>query len=137
MSTNVAFCPECEYRFKLSSRPHKGQRILCPECETNLVVASLNPVELEVAMFAKHSTPAEKKANAVIAYCTECDQPIKLGAHARQGQQVVCERCSTVLEVVSINPLELDISLTGIKGSRLKKAKNQEDFEQKADQEWN
>jgi lysine biosynthesis protein LysW len=100
------FCPECDHRLKVGGRPFKGQRLHCPECEVNLVVTSLNPLEVEAAL--AHSKP---KANTMEVACPECDAFIKLSVRSRKGQQTVCPTCQTTLEVVTTNPLELDIAL--------------------------
>ncbi|GIV77857.1 hypothetical protein FKZ61_001635 [Litorilinea aerophila] len=42
------------------------------------------------------------------ARCIECDEEIELGTRVRLGLQVTCENCGAELEVVSVNPLELD-----------------------------
>ena len=44
-----------------------------------------------------------------IGYCPECDAKITLKNHnLRLGQTVVCRGCDTRLEVVELDPLELD-----------------------------
>ena len=42
----VAECPDCETNIRFH-RPLKiGQNVICPECEADLVVRALNPLEL-------------------------------------------------------------------------------------------
>ena len=41
------------------------------------------------------------------SYCPDCDGQITLH-HARLGQKVVCPYCDTQLEVIDLEPLELD-----------------------------
>ena len=43
-----------------------------------------------------------------VATCAECDEEIEVSDRARVGQQVVCSNCGARLDVVSVNPLELD-----------------------------
>lgn len=42
------------------------------------------------------------------ALCPECDQMVKVGAELAEGQRVTCSHCGTELEVISVDPLELD-----------------------------
>jgi uncharacterized paraquat-inducible protein A len=108
----VDFCPECEYPLKLGSHPHQGQRIVCPRCQSGLVVVSLNPLNLELAMLVNHSTKLKKELNVIEASCPECEHLIKLSTHTREGEQMRCDRCHTRLEVIGTNPLELDVAMT-------------------------
>ena len=108
----VDFCPECEHPLKLKGRPHRGQRIVCPRCQSNLVVVSLNPLNLELAMLANRSPKLKKELNVIEASCPECEHIIKLSARTRMGEQITCDSCHTPLEVVSTNPLELDVAMT-------------------------
>jgi len=43
-----------------------------------------------------------------VAACAECDEEIEVSDRARVGQRVVCPNCGAQLDVVSVNPLELD-----------------------------
>lgn len=42
------------------------------------------------------------------AYCPECDAQINVGRNPTEGQVVVCPRCRTELEIISLDPVELD-----------------------------
>lgn len=44
-------CPECDtsVSFSLSLRPKRGDRTICPQCLTQLVVIRENPIELDWA----------------------------------------------------------------------------------------
>lgn len=42
-----------------------------------------------------------------IAYCPDCDATLRLKS-VRLGQQITCRECGTMLEVVELNPVELD-----------------------------
>lgn len=41
------------------------------------------------------------------AYCPDCDASLRLKS-VRLGQQISCRECGTLLEVVGMNPVELD-----------------------------
>ena len=41
-------------------------------------------------------------------YCPDCDGRIAFNPHAAIGQKVTCPHCSSDLEVISVEPLELD-----------------------------
>jgi alpha-aminoadipate/glutamate carrier protein LysW len=44
-----------------------------------------------------------------MALCPECDAAIDVGDDVEEGQIVDCPECDARLEVVSTNPLELDV----------------------------
>jgi len=46
-------------------------------------------------------------AKKEIAYCPDCDANLRL-KNVRLGQQITCRECDTLLEVVEVNPVELD-----------------------------
>ena len=128
MSMNEAFCPECGTRLKLGTHPYKGQRVLCSGCETNLILVSLEPLELEVAMLS--SRAERKKHHTVNVACPECEAPIRLNIRVREGQEFVCENCDTLLEIISTDPLELDVALMiNMKNHRWQKSRQQRDVE--------
>jgi lysine biosynthesis protein LysW len=110
----VVFCPECEHRLKLGARARIGQRIICPKCKANLEVVSLTPPELDFYIPNPATTP--KKKSVAEVFCPECECCLKLGTRPRRGQQIICPECEAVLEVVSLDPLELDISTAEWKG---------------------
>lgn len=41
--------------------------------------------------------------------CPECSEDVYVDAESEQGDVVSCEECGTDLEVVGLDPLELDI----------------------------
>lgn len=41
-------------------------------------------------------------------YCVDCGERIYLGRRPWVGQPAFCNRCGADLEVISLNPLELD-----------------------------
>jgi uncharacterized paraquat-inducible protein A len=104
-------CPECDHRLKLRGRPHRGQRLICPECEVSLTIISLSPVELDTTVSVNHSAQPKKESHTIEMPCLECDDLIKLNVHTYEGHRLLCSGCHTTLEVVSTNPLELDVAL--------------------------
>jgi|YNPNPStandDraft_1061719.scaffolds.fasta_scaffold02692_2 alpha-aminoadipate carrier protein LysW len=42
------------------------------------------------------------------AVCPECDEDILIPGKVRLGQRLSCERCGAQLEVVGLDPIELD-----------------------------
>ncbi len=42
------------------------------------------------------------------AFCLDCDRIIDLGATPAQGQRIRCPACEVVLEIINLEPLELD-----------------------------
>jgi alpha-aminoadipate carrier protein LysW len=42
------------------------------------------------------------------AFCPDCDGEIRLSPHGRLGQKLVCPHCGADLEVIGVDPLELD-----------------------------
>lgn len=41
--------------------------------------------------------------------CPECDEEIYVDAESEQGDVVSCDECGTDLEIVGLDPLELDV----------------------------
>lgn len=41
--------------------------------------------------------------------CPECEEKVYVDAEAEQGDVVTCEECGSDLEVVGLDPIELDI----------------------------
>jgi len=42
------------------------------------------------------------------ASCPDCGRKIELRSHPRLGEEVICPHCDAELEVVDLDPLELD-----------------------------
>lgn len=42
------------------------------------------------------------------AFCLYCDHPVSLGSRPTEGQMVTCSSCGAQLEVLNLDPLELD-----------------------------
>ncbi len=43
------------------------------------------------------------------AVCPECDEEVYVDADSEQGDTVTCDECGAVLEVVGLDPIELDL----------------------------
>lgn len=43
------------------------------------------------------------------ATCPECDEKVYVDADSEQGDTVSCEECGVDLEVVGLDPIELDL----------------------------
>lgn len=102
-------CPECERPLKFGGHPHPGQRIHCNRCKAELVVVGVKPLELEAATSAHRAVKPKKGAGIIEMSCPQCDHILKLNRRARQGEKLACGVCHTQLEVVSTDPLELDV----------------------------
>ena len=52
-----------------------------------------------------------EKSNVKMTFCPECDGRIALSRKLRLGEYLECPECGTSLEVISLNPFELDYVL--------------------------
>lgn len=43
-----------------------------------------------------------------VAVCPGCEEDVRLAGRLKLGQHVSCPSCGALLEVVSVNPVELD-----------------------------
>lgn len=43
-----------------------------------------------------------------IATCPDCGQKVDLGLQPKLGKEMICPHCGAELEVVSLDPVELD-----------------------------
>jgi len=41
-------------------------------------------------------------------YCLDCDRPLDMEASLVAGQRVICSHCEVQLEVINVEPFELD-----------------------------
>jgi lysine biosynthesis protein LysW len=44
----------------------------------------------------------------VTAFCLDCGYSVSLGPQATEGQMITCPNCDAQLEVINLDPLELD-----------------------------
>lgn len=42
-----AYCPDCDAKIVLNPQPKLGDKLNCPDCDTELEVISLEPLELD------------------------------------------------------------------------------------------
>ena len=59
------------------------------------------------------------------AICPECDEEVYVDADSEQGDIVSCDECGTNLEIVGLDPIELDIH----EGDLSDDADDEEEFE--------
>lgn len=48
-----------------------------------------------------------------IAFCPDCEEPIRLNVRPEVGQRIGCRSCGAELEVIETSPLELDWAYDG------------------------
>jgi len=106
------FCPECDQSLHLGSQPHKGQRIICPDCGVNLTVVNLEPLQVNIT---NQVSSANGKPNTVNVDCPHCDEFVRLNMYVREGYQVTCLSCGYLLEVINTEPLELELAVIAAK----------------------
>ncbi len=109
MNRKEAYCPACTSRLKLSERLQKGQQIVCDYCETRLNVVNLEPLEFSIG--PGRNVRNSPKPKVVDIPCPACDDFIRINAHLHKGQRVVCPACKSALEVISTDPMELDLPM--------------------------
>jgi hypothetical protein len=71
------------------------------------------------------------KGGVKMAQCPECDNPIVLGKGVKLGEYVECHECGSVLEVISLIPLELDYALGDEEGEE-----GEEEWEEEWEEDW-
>jgi uncharacterized paraquat-inducible protein A len=54
-----------------------------------------------------------KRARMAVASCPDCEWEVYLGAQPKEGQRVTCPSCKAALEVVDLDPPELDWAFDG------------------------
>ncbi|MEJ2211717.1 MAG: hypothetical protein P8129_22145 [Anaerolineae bacterium] len=48
-----------------------------------------------------------------IAFCPDCEEPIRMNVQPKVGQRITCRSCGAELEVIEASPLELDWAYDG------------------------
>ncbi len=51
------------------------------------------------------------RVSVKIARCPECGSTVALGKSVKLGEFIECHECGTMLEVISLKPLEIDYAL--------------------------
>ena len=62
-----------------------------------------------------------KRGSFKTTQCPECDSTIVFGTKTKLGKSIECPECGVMLEVVSLNPLELDTLLETRSGRKRKR----------------
>jgi alpha-aminoadipate carrier protein LysW len=52
-----------------------------------------------------------ERGSVKMTWCPECDGTIALSRKLRLGEHIECPECGAFLEVISLNPFELDYAL--------------------------
>jgi alpha-aminoadipate carrier protein LysW len=52
-----------------------------------------------------------EKGGVKMAWCPECRHSIEVSKSVKLGANIECPECGTMLEVISLSPLELDYAL--------------------------
>ena len=52
--------------------------------------------------------PGKEGITDMLPTCPDCGAPVQLGKTAKEGHQIECSECGAVLEVISLDPPELD-----------------------------
>lgn len=55
-----------------------------------------------------------KRVKTAMAACPDCDWEVYLGPRPREGQRVSCPNCRAALEVIDLDPPELDWAFDGV-----------------------
>ena len=107
---NMATCPICEEKIKLSNKVSILDRLTCPTCDALLEVLSTNPIEIDWIYYDEESEPklTAKSTNSNHANCPLCRESIHIGSERKIGRRLICAGCDALLEIVSVVPLELD-----------------------------
>lgn len=130
--TEIA-CPECARPLQVDIHSRSGYQVTCPHCDTQSVIigGSSHDPNLRLELLDD-----EKKHRLKIT-CLECNRPIKLRAQIRRGQRITCKRCQTILEVVKLDPVELDLAFPSPpKRTRRDKSANQKRPRKQRDRDW-
>jgi alpha-aminoadipate carrier protein LysW len=59
--------------------------------------------------FASQFITTWREKKVPIGTCPDCDQDVHVDTDADKGDVVSCEECGTDLEVVGLDPVELDV----------------------------
>jgi lysine biosynthesis protein LysW len=65
-----------------------------------------------------------EKVKTKTTWCPDCDATIAFSTRMKLGKSIECPECGVVLEVISLNPLEVDYAL------------EDDDWEEYEDDDW-
>jgi len=54
-----------------------------------------------------------EKGGVKMAKCPECGNPVQLSKDVKLGTLITCSECDCLLEVISLNPIDLDYAFEG------------------------
>jgi alpha-aminoadipate carrier protein LysW len=77
---------------------------------------------------SRQTAPARSNFSMPYAACPGCDQNIFLRRNPKLGDIVYCDNCEADLEVVNINPIELDWPW--------EEDETEDEFDEEDDEEW-
>jgi hypothetical protein len=77
----------------------------------------------------KGKSSEKERPKMATVFCLDCNHPVSLGSRPVEGQLVTCSNCGTQLEVIGLNPLELDWAY-------LEPAVDDEEWEWDWEEEW-
>jgi hypothetical protein len=70
-----------------------------------------------------------------IAFCPDCEEPIRLASRPKVGLRLSCRSCSAELEVIEVSPLELDWAYDGPIDDYEDEG-DQDDWDDDGEQDW-
>ena len=68
----------------------------------------MHPDDMAGPRLGAQLASAVKGPSMVIVQCADCDESIELGSQVRLGAKFTCARCGARLEVISLDPIEVD-----------------------------
>lgn len=103
-------CPLCGEEIKMGLLLKFGQRLNCPTCDAVLEVVGLNPIKLDWLYFDHYleDDDAINYDKDQLAECPLCRHEFATSSRLHLGQCVLCPSCDVELEVVWLNPVELN-----------------------------
>jgi alpha-aminoadipate carrier protein LysW len=94
-----------EFVFKKECCKIRRTRLDCPQYDHKNKV-EVSPCEKGVPLRHQQRGGSDKVPTGT---CPECDADVHVDTDADKGDIVACEECGTELEVVGLDPVELDI----------------------------
>ena len=66
--------------------------------------------DIRVRLFCVFTSNPLEEELVPVGTCPECDADVHVDTDADKGDSVACDECGTELEVVGLDPVELDIA---------------------------